>query len=317
MQHRLGRLVVGIVLAVLIPLPVVVATVSTASAAETCEPTHPPADIQSLHALDVVPGTHLATTYFMNGRTRTPQRFRLFVDNPCYGAGNEQCPNDHPEFCSNQTYTYLTMSGQRTLGSGASCRFRHTARDRQYLLRYDVDPVSGQASYSGFLYWSDRDGLANGGVYGPELSNKCAGAYDMVVTIRNVGSDKKTLISGSNAYRQSHSFVVRRPSRLSTNLAASKVRAGSTVPVRGRLTRADWDKPRNPQTAYAGQRVYLQRATSKSGTYHTLKSVKTDRHGYAHTTTRALSDTRCYRFVFPTNSTTQRKVSAGDCVVAN
>ena len=89
MQHRWGHLVVGIVLAVLIPVPVVVATVSTASAAETCEPTHPPADIQSLHALDVVPGTHLAPTPWMyGGEARTPQRFRLFVDNPCYGAGN-------------------------------------------------------------------------------------------------------------------------------------------------------------------------------------------------------------------------------------
>src|SRR6185503_14985654 len=153
MQHRLGRLVVvGIVLAVLIPVPVVVATVSTASAAETCEPTHPPADIQSLHALDVVPGTHLATTYFMNGRTRTPQQFRLFVDNPCYGAGNDRCPNGAPELCSNPTYTYLTMSGQRTVGSGVSCRFQHTARASQYSLRYDVDPVSGQGVYSGFFY---------------------------------------------------------------------------------------------------------------------------------------------------------------------
>jgi hypothetical protein len=111
----------------------------------------------------------------------------------------------------------------------------------------------------------------------------------------------------------------RRPttSRLSTNVAPSTVRAGSTIAVRGRLTRADWDKPRNPQTAYARQRVYLQRATSTSGTYHTLKSVITDRHGYAHTSVKTLSGTRCYRFVSHTNSTTQRKVARADCIRAH
>jgi hypothetical protein len=149
------------------------------------------------------------------------------------------------------------------------------------------------------------------------LSNKCAGAYDMVVTIRNVGSDKSTLISGSNTYLQSHSFIVRRPSRLSTNVAPSRVRIGSTVAVRGRLTRADWDKPSNPQTAYARQRVYLQRATSTSGTYHTLKSVVTDKRGYLHTDVKTLSGTRCYRFVSHTNSTTQRKVAHADCIRAH
>ena len=93
------------------------------------------------------------------------------------------------------------------------------------------------------------------------------------------------------------------------------MRVGRTVTVKGRLTRANWDVYRNPMQGYAGQRVLVQRRTA-TGTYHTLKSVRTDRRGYLHTGIKALSGTRCYRWVFPQNTTTEGRTSGGDCVRA-
>jgi hypothetical protein len=103
---------------------------------------------------------------------------------------------------------------------------------------------------------------------------------------------------------------------LTANASPEPVRVGRTVTVKGRLTRANWDLYANPQQGYAGQLVLLQRRTS-TGTYHTLKSVRTDRRGYVRTGVRVLSGTRCYRWVFPENATTQGRHSGGDCARAH
>ena len=108
---------------------------------------------------------------------------------------------------------------------------------------------------------------------------------------------------------------MRRPSRLTANASPEPVRVGRTVTVKGRLTRANWDAYSNPQQGYAGQRLLLQRRTS-TGSYHTLRSVRTDRRGYVRTGVKALNGTRCYRWVFPENATTQGRRSGGDCVRA-
>ena len=297
-QH-LGRLVVGVALSLIVPLPVLVGTASRSAAAGAC----PPARIDSFRANNVVPGTYPPPTGPHPDRTYTPQRFRLNADNPCNGTG---CPQDDPSCVP--TFTYVTATGKRTVGSGASCRFT-----RETDPSYERQP-SGLYSYWGTWNWTDKDAKADGSFYGPRLTNDCAGAYDVTVRIRNEKADG-SVTSTSAPYRQSRSFVVRRPSRLTTNARPEPVRIGGTVTVRGRLTRTDWDRATNPQVAYAGQRVLLQRATP-TGRYHTLKAVRTDRRGYLHTRVKALSGTRCYRWVFHTNATTQGRAATQDCVRA-
>ena len=149
---------------------------------------------------------------------------------------------------------------------------------------------SGLYSYSDAWYWTEKDANADGHYYGPRLTNKCAGAYDVVVRIRNEDSDG-SVTSISEPYRQSRSFHVRRPSRLTTNVGDS-ARVGRTTAVNGRLTRTDWEQATNPQAGYAGRRVLLQRATSPTGVYHSLKAVRTDRRGYLRTGVKALSGIR-------------------------
>ncbi len=300
MPHHLGRLIVGVVLSLLVPTPVLVATASTSTAADGC----PPARIDSFHANNVVPGTYPPPTGPHPDRTYTPQRFRLNADNPCNGTG---CPQDDPSCVP--TFTYVTATGQRTAGSGASCRFT-----RKTDPNYERLP-SGLHSYSGTWNWTDKDAKADGSFYGPRLTNKCAGAYDVAVRIRNENADG-SVTSTSEPYRQSRSYSVRRPSRLATNAGPEPARVGRTVTIKGRLTRTDWNQATNPQVAYVGQRVLLQRATSPTGVYHTLKAVRTDRRGYLRTGVKALSGTRCYRWVFHTNATTQGRVATEDCVRA-
>jgi hypothetical protein len=87
--------------------------------------------------------------------------------------------------------------------------------------------------------------------------------------------------------------------------------------VGGRLTRANWDLTNNPQVAYSGQPLMLQRATSQFGVYHTLTTVRTDRRGHPHARVKALSGTRCYRWVFKANATTQGQLADGACLTAS
>lgn len=290
MPQFLGRLIFGVVLSVLVSAPVVVAGASTATATGTVTETAvcPPAIIQSFRANNVVPENH----------TYAPQRYRLNANNPCNGHG---CPQDEPSCVP--TFTYMTVTGQRTAGSGASCRFSRESEPNSEL-------QDGGLSYTDTRWWTINDAVAKG-AWAPRLSNACAGAWDVTVKIRNENYDG-TVTSTSAPYRQSRSFIVRRPSRLTTN-AGPDPRVGSTATIKGRLTRTDWNQATNPQVGYPGQRVFLKRATSEWGIYHTLKTVRTDRNGYLRTGVKALSGTRCYRWVFHTRTTTQRGVSAADC----
>lgn len=307
MPPRLSRLVVVVLSFVLAPMAGAGVAGSPATAAQMCEPTHPTARIVSLHVPNVVPGTFPAPTGPHPDGIFTPQRFRLDADNPCNGSG-PGCPNGAPETCAPPRYTTLTISGKRAAGSGASCAFRH---ELEPLGEYVAS--SGLYSYAGSWSWAANDVYAkNAGA--PRLTNRCAGAYDVVATLRNEESDG-TLISGSNTYRQSHSFLVRRPARLTATAGPATVRVGSPVQVGGRLTRADWDQSTNPQVAYPGQPVLLQRAT-QYGIFHTLTKVRTDRRGHPHARVKALRGTRCYRWVFKANATTQGRTADGVCLTA-
>ena len=288
MRRFAGRLVIGVASVLVAATPVLVTTTQAApaEAVPTCVPPDNPAPrVLSFIASDVVPGSDSIRGY-------AEQRFTARVDNPCGQADCEM----------GKTCTSLQVAGRRTAGSGAGCVFH---KYDEPTARPEAD---GTKTYEDVMPWTDND-AASDDLDSPTLNNTCAGAYDVSVTVANGAS------ASSAPFRQARSFTVRRPSRLSANASPEPVRVGRTVTVKGRLTRANWNAYGNPMQGYAGQSVVLQRRTA-TGTYNTLKSVRTDRRGYLHTGIKALSGTRCYRWVFPENTTTQGRTSGGDCVRA-
>lgn len=142
----------------------------------------------------------------------------------------------------------------------------------------------------------------------PGFTNACAGVWDVTAA---VGSTWQYGSSKGAPFTASRAFSVRRWSHLSTDAGPEPVRTGSAVTVRGRLVRADWNQDRN--VGYGGRPVQLQRRTT-SGTYRTLRTVRTDREGRLRSTLRALSTERCYRWSFAGSTTTASVTSSGDCV---
>jgi len=296
MRRLAGRLVIGVASVLVAATPVLVTTAQAApvEAVSTCVPPDNPAPrVLSFTATDVVPGSDSIRGY-------AEQRFTARADNPC---GHVDCE-------TGKTCTSLQVAGRRTAGSGAGCVF-HTYDEPTP--RPEAD---GTKTYEDVMPWTDNDG--NDDLDSPTLNNTCAGAYDASVTLTNYYYDATTgkyTPASSGPFLQTRSFTVRRPSRLSVNASPEPVRVGRTVTVKGRLTRANWNAYGNPMQGYASQRVLIQRRTA-TGTYNTLKSVRTDRRGYLHTGIKALSGTRCYRWVFPENTTTEGRTSGGDCVRA-
>jgi hypothetical protein len=103
---------------------------------------------------------------------------------------------------------------------------------------------------------------------------------------------------------------VARAARLTTNAMPEPVSKGSTVTVKGRLTRADWDA--GTYRGLGGQRVALQwRPTG--GSYRTIKTATTSSTGAVTASAKATGD-GCFRYVFAGSSTTSSVRSGADCV---
>lgn len=64
---------------------------------------------------------------------------------------------------------------------------------------------------------------------------------------------------------------------------------------------------------FAGERVVLQRRTL-SGSYNTIRTVRSTMRGYVTTRLRALPEDRCYRWVYRGSATTLPVTAGGDCV---
>ncbi|MGW1671249.1 hypothetical protein [Streptomyces sp. NPDC002324] len=104
---------------------------------------------------------------------------------------------------------------------------------------------------------------------------------------------------------------MKRAAELTANASPEPVRAGRTITVTGKLSRANWSTGKN--AGYAAQPVKLQFRKRGSSTYTTLKTVKTSGTGTLSTTTRAGSD-GYYRFVFAGTGTTGSATAPGDYV---
>lgn len=64
---------------------------------------------------------------------------------------------------------------------------------------------------------------------------------------------------------------------------------------------------------FAGERVVLQRRTL-SGSYNTIRTVRSTMRGYVTTRLRALPEDRGYRWVYRGSATTLPVTADGDCV---
>ncbi len=148
----------------------------------------------------------------------------------------------------------------------------------------------------------DGDGLQ------PPITNARAGGWDVTAVVTNSWQNGT---STSPRYTRPRAFSLRRWSHVTTNAGPEPVRAGTLVTVRGRLVRADWNV--NRDVGYAAQLVHLQRRTT-TGTYRTVRTVRTDRGGRLHASLKALSTERCYRWVFAGTSTTANSAAAAGCV---
>ena len=309
MKRLLNRAAVGVVSVLVATLTPTLATAQAAPAPATAAPaaavvptctgtdTTPP-KILSATVEDVTPGSKPPRARF------DEQELAVHVDNPC---GNPDCSEFGPNPDCAAARADIRFTAKRTAGSGAGCLHN------RYVDPTDNPQPDGTSIYTDPLFWTTND-FNEEAAGSPQLFNKCAGAYDVTLVVSN-NFVTPGIGTYSEPFTQTRSFTVRRPSKLTANATPEPVRVGRTVTVKGHLTRANWDRNNNPFEGYANQRVLLQRRTA-TGTYNTIKSVRTDRHGYLHTGVKALSGTRCYRWVFNETTTTAARTSGGDCVRA-
>jgi len=105
-------------------------------------------------------------------------------------------------------------------------------------------------------------------------------------------------------------FRILRTTGLTADASPEPVNRGTTITVRGKLTRANWET--KTYQGY-GQRAVELQWRSATGTYQTVKTVTTDANGDLRTTVKASQD-GCFRYVFKGSVTTAAKTSTADCV---
>jgi hypothetical protein len=105
--------------------------------------------------------------------------------------------------------------------------------------------------------------------------------------------------------------TLKRAAKLTTNATPEPVSQGSTLTVKGSLTRASWSS--GSYTGYSGQSVTLQFKPAGGSTYTDVKTVTSGTAGALSTTVTASAD-GYYRYKFAGTSTTAAKTSTADYV---
>ncbi|MFI0965866.1 hypothetical protein ACH4S8_31405 [Streptomyces sp. NPDC021080] len=104
---------------------------------------------------------------------------------------------------------------------------------------------------------------------------------------------------------------IKRYAKITVNAAPEPVKAGKTITVTGKLSRANWET--GTYTGYEGRSVKLQFRKKGSTTYTTLKTITSGGSGALKTTTKATKD-GYFRFVFAGSTTTGPATATGDFV---
>lgn len=108
------------------------------------------------------------------------------------------------------------------------------------------------------------------------------------------------------------STVVQRLAKLTVDATPEPVKAGKTLTIKGKLTRASWESNKYVGLP-AGQKVTLQYRESGSSAYVNVKGIKTATDGSLKTTTTATKD-GYYRFTYAGITSTAGVSAKGDFV---
>ncbi|MEU9988785.1 hypothetical protein AB0E10_18705 [Streptomyces sp. NPDC048045] len=133
--------------------------------------------------------------------------------------------------------------------------------------------------------------------------NVLAGPWDVYVELDSKDGDHYGEVQGTHP-------VLRR-STLTVDAAPEPVAKGKTLTVKGRLTRANWDRYR--YDGYGSQAARLQFRAAGSTTYSTVRTVNTDSSGNLRTGVTAARD-GYWRWAFGGTSTTAAVTTKGDFV---
>lgn len=104
---------------------------------------------------------------------------------------------------------------------------------------------------------------------------------------------------------------LKRAAKLTTNATPEPVKKGSTLTVKGALTRADWES--GEYAGFKGQSAALQFKAKGATAYKTVKTVTSGTTGALTTTVKAAAD-GTYRYTFAGTSTTGAATATGDYV---
>jgi len=158
------------------------------------------------------------------------------------------------------------------------------------------------ADYEFLAFDSSRQDTFNPNV----LWNRDAGPRDVIASVSNGDYTRTQRVFGDSF------SLLRRTTWQSGSFNASPepARKGSPITVKGRLLVADWD--RMAYVPYTGRTIQVQFRTP-TGTYRTVKTVKTDRNGWVNTTVPA-SATGIWRLHYGGNSRAAGSVPVGDAV---
>jgi hypothetical protein len=278
-------------------------------AAPGCTPADAPPRVLAVHADDVA--------LLPSSRGFTQQAVRVTVRNACGGTSVYECEADPGTTSCTGLLLQLRRSGQ--VGEKARACAVRTSTD--YSGTGDGPVATDQSDVYDYPLSKIWTFEASDDYGTPATTSACAGPWDIVATPYN--TDK---VAGPFSTTKGEPFTAKavfslfRGSRLTTNASPEPVRRGATVTVKGRLARQAMAPDRlstgariDKYVAFGGEPVVLQRRTL-SGTYNTIRTVRSNKDGYLITKVNALPEDRCYRWVYRGSDTTLPVTAGGDCV---
>lgn len=140
---------------------------------------------------------------------------------------------------------------------------------------------------------------------------KAAAVYVRSNVDMDDSDDHISFETGVDAWGNLGTAKVQRKAGLGTNATPEPAVKGTTLTVKGKLTRADWAK--GTFTGYQDQKVTLQFKAKGATAYTDVKTVTSGTGGALSTTVKASQD-GSYRYRFAGTSTTAAKTSAADYV---
>lgn len=279
------------------------------AAAAVCTPADAPPRVLAVQADDV--------TLLPSSRGFAQQAVHVTVRNACGGTSVYECEADP----ATTSCTGLLLQFRRSGQVGEKARACAVRTSTDYVGAGSGPVATDQPDVYDYPLSKPWTFEANDDYGTPATTSACAGPWDIVATPYNTYKVSGTFTTTKGEpFAAKAVFSLFRGSRLGTNASPEPVRRGATVTVTGRLTRQamapnrlSTGAPIDKYLGFGGEPVVLQRRTL-SGSYHSLRTVRSTRDGYLTTRLKALPEDRCYRWVYRGSDTTLPVTSGGDCV---